>query len=366
MKEKNLVIFMPSIESGGNEKNFFIITNYLSQKISNLYVITADKSHKKKFNSNINLIVPKSNFWSGAGRLKKYLICLFLLLKLNTKVKKFLILTFQANIYCIILSKILGKKIIVRSNSSSIGWAKSSFKSLIFKIFLNLANLIIVNSYDLKKDFYNRFKINSSCIYNPLNKKEILKKSEIKINNRLFRNKKSLKIINIGSFINQKDQITLLKSINLIKNKIPIELILIGRGPNKEMIINYIKENDLSKNVKILGFQSNPYKFIKKSDLFVLSSIFEGLPNVLLEAQCLKKFIISSNCPTGPREILLNGKAGFLFKMKDESDLSKKILKYFNERKVLSKKIKIGYQNLDRFDSKINLDKYFTSIMKFI
>ena len=106
MKEKNLVIFMPSIEDGENEKNFFIITNYLSQKISNLYVITADKSHKKKFNSNINLIVPKSNFWSKEGRFKKYLICLFLLFKLNKKVKKFLVLSFQANIYCIILSKI--------------------------------------------------------------------------------------------------------------------------------------------------------------------------------------------------------------------------------------------------------------------
>ena len=132
------------------------------------------------------------------------------------------------------------------------------------------------------------------------------------------------------------------------------------------MIINYIKENNLDKNVKILGFQSNPYKFIKKSDLFILSSIFEGLPNVLLEAQCLKKFIISSKCPTGPREILLNGKAGFLFKINDEYDLSRKIIRYFNKSKTLSEKVKIGYQNLHRFDAKKNLEKYFFAIIKLI
>ena len=115
-----------------------------------------------------------------------------------------------------------------------------------------------------------------------------------------------------------------------------------------------------------MNFLTNPYKYIKKSDVFVLSSTFEGLPNVLLEAQCLKTFIISSDCSSGPREILLNGKAGFLFKVKDNYDLSKKILKYFYNKEKLNKKIKIGYQNLYRFKEKNNLEKYFSLIKKFI
>jgi glycosyltransferase involved in cell wall biosynthesis len=57
----------------------------------------------------------------------------------------------------------------------------------------------------------------------------------------------------------------------------------------------------------------NPFKIIDQSDIFVLSSRFEGLPNVLLEAASLKKFIISTNCPTGPKEILLNGKRWIVF-----------------------------------------------------
>ena len=66
----------------------------------------------------------------------------------------------------------------------------------------------------------------------------------------------------------------------------------------------------------------------------------------MLESQVLKKFIISSDCPTGPREILLNGKAGFLFNVGDHIELSNLILNYSKNKKLLSKKISIGYKNL--------------------
>ena len=67
----------------------------------------------------------------------------------------------------------------------------------------------------------------------------------------------------------------------------------------------------------------------------ILSSFYEGLPNVLLEAISLKKFIISSNCPTGPSEILLNGKAGFLFNDGDHVKLSNFIIYYYKNKKTL-------------------------------
>ena len=63
-----------------------------------------------------------------------------------------------------------------------------------------------------------------------------------------------------------------------------------------------------------------------RSDIFILSSIYEGLPNVLLEAMTLKKIIISSNCQTGPREILNNGKYGIMFKTRSAEDLKKEFL----------------------------------------
>ena len=94
-----------------------------------------------------------------------------------------------------------------------------------------------------------------------------------------------------------------------------------GYGANKNKIISFIKYNKLNKNVKVLNFHKNN-PFIK--DQIYLFNRYEGLLNVFLEAQTLKKFIISSNCKTGPREILQNGKLCHLFKVRIIKCLRKK------------------------------------------
>ena len=77
MRQKKVVIFMPSIEGYGVEKNLFIISNYLANKIADVCLITASKKYKNKFNKKIELVLPKLNFWDKLGRKSKYLICLF-------------------------------------------------------------------------------------------------------------------------------------------------------------------------------------------------------------------------------------------------------------------------------------------------
>ena len=138
--------------------------------------------------------------------------------------------------------------------------------------------------------------------------------SKSKINFKFFKNN-HINLISIGRLVSQKDHITLLKAINYIKNKLKLKLLIIGEGDQKENLLSYIKENNLEKIVKIKDRTENPFPYIAKSEIMILSSRFEGLPNILLEALALKKFIISSDCPTGPKEILDSGKGGFLFKV---------------------------------------------------
>ena len=120
----------------------------------------------------------------------------------------------------------------------------------------------------------------------------------------------------------------------------------------------------MNKNIKLLGWKNNPFKYLNSSDLLVLSSKFEGLPNVILEAISLKKFVISSNCKTGPREILDNGRGGFLFNVGDHKELAKKIIFYSKNKKDSNKKINYAYNRLKRFDLKKNLNLYFKLISK--
>ena len=353
---------MPSVEGGGVEKNFFIISNYLATKLDKVILITAENNLSKKI-KNIEIVYPRSNFWRKNARFRKYIICVFLLIKILLKNRNILVLTFQANLYAILVCKLFGINIISRSNSSPSGWSKNFVKNYIYKIGLNLADTIIVNSIEFKQEMKKKFSINATHIYNPLNKNEIIKLSKKKVKN-LFP-KKTLKIISVGRLVDQKNQLTLLKAINIIKNLYPVRVVLIGRGIDLYKIKDYIKSKNLSKIVKIF-YTSNPFPYIKQADLFILSSKYEGLPNVLLESIVLKKMIISSACPTGPKEILLDGKAGLLFKVGNYIELSQKIIFYIKNKKKCKKILDTSINNLNRFDYKINLKKYLSVIKKYL
>ena len=365
--KKKLILFMPSMEGGGVEKNIILVANYLSRHISKINLITFDNRFNKKFSKKIKILnVVKVNKSKQYSKYYKYLRCLILLIKLIIFDKNFLLFTFQANIYCIIISSILGVDVIARSNSAPVGWTKNYCKNFIFRFFFKYAKSIIVNSVDFKNQIDKKFKINSTVIYNPLNLEEIKLKSKIKINFKFFNDNKALKIINIARFTNQKDHITLLKAFKIINSKINTKLLIIGYGSNKKIILEFIKRNNLNKKIKLFNYKDNPYPYIKNSDIFVLTSIYEGLPNVLLEALTLKKFVISSNCPTGPKEILQNGKYGFLFKAKNYIQLSKLILKYSNNKKKYKNKIIHGYKSLERFNLDNNCRKYYNEIVKYL
>ena len=362
MTQKKLILFMPSIEGGGVEKNFFIISNYLASKIDKVILITAEKNLSNRL-KNIEIIYPKSNFWRRKGRIRKYIICIFFLIKILLTKRDSSVFSFQANLYAILVCKLLNVKIISRSNSSPSGWSKKLVKRIIYKIGLNLANLIIVNSVEFKNEMKKKFSVNSIHIYNPLDKKQILDLSKKKVKN--FYPKNSLKIISVGRLVDQKNQLTLLKAINEIKNLSRIKLILIGRGVDLKKIKEFIKVNKLSKLVKVF-YTSNPIPYIKKADLFILSSKFEGLPNVLLETIVLKKMIISSSCPTGPKEILSYGKGGLLFRVGNYKELSKKIIFFIKNKKKCKKMINFSFKKLSRFDYEKNLNKYLITIKKII
>ena len=179
---------------------------------------------------------------------------------------------FQANIYCILVCKVFRIKIIVRSNSSPSGWYHNFIKKYLYKKIISLSDKIIVNSYDFKKEMESRFQIKVKCIYNPLNKKEIIKKSKKIINDKFYN--EGFKIINIGRLTEQKDQITILRAINIIKNKIKIRLVILGNGILKKKLLNYIAENNLYKIVKLYKFKENPLSlYIKIKFIYFIIKI---------------------------------------------------------------------------------------------
>ena len=153
----------------------------------------------------------------------------------------------------------------------------------------------------------------------------------------------------MGRLDKNKNQIFLINSLNKIEKKFKFNLVIIGSGKEKINLLKKVKDFNLQNYVKIIDFQKNPYPFIKSSDFLILSSFYEGYPNVLLEAGCLRIPIISSDCRSGPMEIIQAGKNGYLYKNNNFIDFEKKIKKIFVSSKFsISKKI----NNLERFIEK--------------
>ena len=366
VKNKKLVIFAPFIEEGGIEKNFFILTKYLLRKEIELLIITWNNKIKINQDKNLKILIPNKIFQKINIRFLKNVISLITLFFLIIKLKRnCLIFSFHSNLYVTIISKILKVKNIIRI--AAYGWMFSAIKKKIFHLILKLPSEIIVNSLEMQSIIMKEFGVNTRCIYNPLNTKEI---NKLKNDNRkLFKDeKKNLKILFLGRLVSQKDPLTFLKSLKIIKNIINFEALIVGDGNLKKKIHSYIDKNKLNSKVKLIGYVDNPVKYLNQCDLLVLTSRFEGLPNVILEAQYLKKFVISTNCKTGPKEILKDGKIGYLVNQEDYKQLSKAIIYFFKNKKrsVIKEKIKSAYIGTRRFNYEKNCKKYLDLIEKYL
>ena len=190
----------------------------------------------------------------------------------------------------------------------------------------------------------------------------MLKKKFEKIENSKIKDKKY--IIGIGRLTKQKNFNLLINGFNQIKKKYhEYELIIIGEGEKKDELLKLIKSHGLEKEIHLVGFKNNVFKYLRKADCFILTSLWEDPGFVLIEAGLTNTIVISSNCKNGPEEILENGKNGYLFKNNNLNDLLEKFNEFKNEDniKLLSKKL-----NLKKQLKKFTFFAHFNSLKNII
>ena len=201
-------------------------------------------------------------------------------------------------------------------------------------------------------------------IYNPHNLKEIQEKAKMETPEFHFSKDKKY-IISVGRIVKGKrikDLITALSCIE--KQNSNVELIILGDGDLRPELEQYVHELALDQKVHFLGFQQNPFAYISKSDLMVLSSEWEGLPNILIEAMACGTAVVSSDCISGPREIinpksdlnlhleneLEHGEFGILYPVGAVNLLAIAIKEIFNNDQLREKYIQKGLERVKDFD----------------
>lgn len=197
------------------------------------------------------------------------------------------------------------------------------------RIFYSWADLIIAVSHGVAEDLITltnlpRGKI--KVIYNPIVTPELTEDATGTLTHPWFTQKDLPVILGVGRLNKQKDFPTLIRAFNIVRKKRSARLLILGEGEERSSLEAMIQDLGLSRNVQLYGFVDNPYAYMARASVFVLSSAWEGFGNVLVEAMACGCPVVSTNCPSGPSEILENGKYGSLVPVGNAEALAQSII----------------------------------------
>ena len=195
---------------------------------------------------------------------------------------------------------------------------------------------------------------NMQVIYNIINKVEVQRKA----NDEIIFEKKNFTFIALGSLLPVKGYERLIRSSRIVADKgFDFNLIILGTGSQKKQLQKLIFDLGLDNKIKLLGFISNPYPYMMKSDVFVMSSISEALPTALCEAMILGKPTLVTNC-SGCREIVNMGEFGLMAEQ-DDIDIAKKMINYINKKQLREYYRSKSLERAKIFDDTKILEEYY-------
>ena len=206
----------------------------------------------------------------------------------------------------------------------------------LIKRFYPWANGIVVVSQGVGDDMAQLTKIpreRITVIYNPsVVGTEVWEKAQAPLDHPWFKPDQPPVLVAVGRLHMQKDYSTLLHAFAKVRKNRPVRLLILGEGKERPLLEELIKELGLKQDISLPGFVMNPYAYMARASLFVLSSRWEGLPTVLIEALCCGTPVVSTDCPSGPREILRDGKYGQLVPVGDVDELARAIEAALNNK----------------------------------
>lgn len=364
---RTCLFFIPTLEGGGAER--IMLTVYQQFKalgIPAVLVVNWKKgvlyeAMSPKEKSSIIELKAKSTLQSFV---KLYLAC-----KKNDAIVMISTLV-NANISAI-LAKFLSlgrlKAILREANTPSVEYEKAKMYGRVIlsiaKRFYKWADVVIGVSKGVSEDMVAFYKLNPNkvkTIYNPvLDINSLAISSQNLLIDPPFGTTDEINILAVGNVKPQKDYLTLVKGLELFLKKYPNAKLSIAGAINDpdyfDQIRTYIVKSGLERNIKFLGFSEDAQSLMKACDVFVLSSIYEGLPGSLVQAFGANCRIVSTDCKSGPAEILDNGKWGILCPVGDEIGLAEALLRSVSSEFEITKERLKWMKN---YDIRTSVDAY--------
>lgn len=203
----------------------------------------------------------------------------------------------------------------------------------LYKLFMRRADVLSCVSQDMVNQYQTVFpNAPFECIYNIVVSSSARPLMREPVDHPWFDQQGIPLLVAAGRLAPWKGFLDLIEAISLVLPYRQVRLLILGDGPMRSLLSEHISYLGLNDVVQLIGYVENPLKYFVKSDLFILSSHVEGLPNVLVEAMMCGCTPVATDCPTGPREVLADGKYGYLVNPRDPLSLSKGILEALDRR----------------------------------
>ncbi|MHC5269464.1 glycosyltransferase [Enterococcus sp. LJL98] len=353
MKNKKKILFyMYNLSGGGAERTIVNIINHMDRNSFSIILVLGTEKNNDYLhlvNKDIKIInLKKNKRRETVIGLKKVIL---------EEVPDLLFSTLNNNNIILILSKILTFKkipLIIRetNNRTEAGSVSRINKLTTYFLYNFFSTKIIALSKGVQNDLIENFKIKQKkidVIYNPINLSHIdkLKKEKIEETYRFGTEKI---IIGIGRLAEQKDFDTLIKAFAKVTEITSSKLLILGKGPEEPKLKLLCKNLGIEDKVLFLGFKNNPYKYIHDSDVFVLSSKWEGFGHVIVEAMASGTPVIATDCKSGPAEILEDNKYGVLIPVSNHNILAEKLILLLENQELLNKYIELGAIRKEKYD----------------
>lgn len=220
---------------------------------------------------------------------------------------------------------------------------------------------IIAVSRGVKDDLVKNYGVPEQkikVIYNPIDLDYISRAKQVEVDHPWFFDDDIPVIISVGRLVPQKGYSYLLKSFKLMGKKVPCRLVIIGQGEERNRLKRLAQNLGIGDSVAFLGLQENPFKYVSRSSVFVLSSLVEGFPIVLLETMVCGVPVVSTRCPSGPDEIIENGINGLLVPVADVNSMADAIMRLLTDEELSKKVVENAKKKVVEFDVKRIVKKY--------
>ena len=363
MNPGKVAIFVPDLDGGGAQRaNVNLANEFARQELTvDLVVYNADGPFRQFVAENVRLVVLGSRrFDTGVLRFCRYLA--------RERPSVVLASMQHAGVIALLARRLVGGQscLIVQCHTTiskeyQIYGPVARLWLRLFGALLPSANAVVVVSYGAAEDLSGMFpktSHNVTTIYNPVIDSSIVELADKPLAHPWFNDSGVPVILSAGRLIPLKNYETLLTAFAQVMRSRPARLVIIGEGPDRAPLLARAKELDVVQFVDFPGFQPNPYPFMKNADVFVLSSTFEGLATVLIEALACGTPVVSTDCPNGPREVLEDGKWGRLVPVEDPQAMAQAILKSLDE--PVDSSALVG--SVNRFSSRSIAEEYMNDL----